>query len=127
VLDPGHPVMEGITSFDGGSSSFPAHDPVADPGGHPGGGVGDGAPLVAVKQIGGVRRVDLGFFPPSSDVSFDFWRVGTDGDLLMANASNGPGPAPAGSPPNPKRPPSRGREPGGRVTFDASGLYGGGL
>jgi len=41
---------------------------------------------VATRKIGSARRVDLGFFPPSSDVRSDFWNAGTDGDILMANA-----------------------------------------
>lgn len=91
VYEPSHPIMAGVTSFNGGTSSY-----------RPSGGIlypgavliaewdVDSEPLVAARNIGltekSIRRADLGFFPPSDDVRSDFWDETTDGDLLMANA-----------------------------------------
>ncbi|PYK30801.1 MAG: PEP-CTERM sorting domain-containing protein [Verrucomicrobia bacterium] len=86
VYEPASPLMAGVTSFDGGTSSF--HDGsnivqadairVAD--------YSDGEPLIARRTINGNRRVDLNFFPPSSDSRSDFWVSSTDGVTIMANA-----------------------------------------
>lgn len=86
VHDPGHPIMQGVLSFDGGSSSFRPSTynitlgsvRVAD--------WSDGRPLVVTKTIGSARRVDLAFYPVSSDVLSNSWDSSTDGTLLMANA-----------------------------------------
>ncbi len=87
IYDSGHPIMRGVTRFDGGSAAGrpSAQDlmlgavRIAD--------WSDGSPLVATKMIGGARRVDLGFYPPSSDVmGSGWWDTSTDGALLMANA-----------------------------------------
>lgn len=86
VYDPEHPCMQGVTVFDGGPESFrpETFDVTADA-------VriadwSDGRPLVATKTIGHARRVDLGFYPVSSDVDARFWDASTDGTRLMANA-----------------------------------------
>lgn len=91
VFIPSHPIMVGVTTFDGGSGSW-----------H---GIGslslyttvianwtNGSPLVAEKlnkdngdPIAG-KCVALNFYPPSSDVRVDFWNTTTDGALIMANA-----------------------------------------
>lgn len=91
VFIPSHPIMVGVTTFDGGSGSW-----------H---GIGslslyttvianwtNGSPLVAEKlnkdngdPIAG-KCVALNFYPPSSDVRVDFWNPATDGALIMANA-----------------------------------------
>ncbi len=86
VHDPGHPIMQGVLSFDGGSSSYRPSTynitlgsvRVAD--------WSDGRPLVVAKTIGSTRRVDLAFNPLSSDVLSNSWDSSTDGALLMANA-----------------------------------------
>jgi len=86
VHDPGHPIMQGVFSFDGGPKSYrpstldvmPDAVRIAD--------WSDDRPLVVTKMIGSVRRVDLGFYPVSSDVDSDWWDLSTDGALLMANA-----------------------------------------
>jgi hypothetical protein len=89
IATPTHPIMSGINSFFGGSSSYHVT------------GVGfasnafvqayynDGSWMVLTKENVGpmnARRVDLNFFPPSSDVRSDFWDASTNGALLMANA-----------------------------------------
>jgi len=84
VYDPGHPVMGGVATFDGGSSSY-------RPSGT-GWAVGatliadwtDGTPLVV--EGADPLRIDLGFFPPSNVCRNDFWNDTSDGVLLMANA-----------------------------------------
>lgn len=85
VHEPGSPLLNGVTSFDGGSSSYygtgalnPNAVSVVD--------WSNGAPLVARRTINGVNRVDLNFYPPSSDSRADFWNSSTDGAQLMANA-----------------------------------------
>ena len=86
VHEPGHPIMQGVSAFDAGGSSYrpstfdvwPDAVRIAD--------FSDGRPLVVTRMIGGVRRVDLGFYPVSSDVMDDLWEASTDGALLMTNA-----------------------------------------
>jgi subtilisin-like proprotein convertase family protein len=86
-----HPILAGVTNFDGGTDSFQPNTTSVVPG------VGatrmanwnDGppaTPLVVTRDIGGARRADLGFWPTSNDSYFAGWVVGTDGDKLMANA-----------------------------------------
>lgn len=91
VFIPSHPIMVGVTTFDGGESSYY--------------GTGslslyttlianwtNGSPLIAEKSnknngdpIAG-KCVALNFYPPSSDVRGDFWNSATDGAIIMANA-----------------------------------------
>jgi hypothetical protein len=86
VHDPEHPIMQDVTAFDGGSRSYrpftldimPDAVRVAD--------WSDGRPLVVTKMIGDVKRVDLGFYPVSSDINKNSWDASTDGMLLIANA-----------------------------------------
>ena len=84
VHDAGHPVMSGVNSFSGGSSSFkPAGTALTS-----------GSTLIAEWSTGHVlvaegaspQRIDLGMYPPSSDCSSTFWVSSTDGAILMANA-----------------------------------------
>jgi hypothetical protein len=87
IYDPSNPVMKGVTSFDGGTSSYYARISTFASGSVRVADWSNGVPLVAVKQLSDLgRRVDLNFYPPSSEVSLDFWVVGTNGDLLMANS-----------------------------------------
>jgi hypothetical protein len=81
----GSPLLAGVTSFDGGTSSFrstgtlnAAAIDVAD--------WSNGSPLIARRTINGTPRVDLNFFPASSDARPDFWTSSSDGGLLMGNA-----------------------------------------
>jgi len=91
VLLPNHPIMVGVTTFDGGSSSYYGSGSlslyttlIAN--------WTNGSPLIAEKSnknngdpIAG-KCVALNFYPPSSDVRFDFWNPTTDGAIIMANA-----------------------------------------
>ena len=87
VHNPAHPVMDGVSTFDGGSGSWRST-----------GGVNPGATLIAewsngdplITEMPGFngRIISLNFLPPSSDsgTNSSFWNPATDGDLLMANA-----------------------------------------
>lgn len=87
VLDSTHPIMAGFNSFNGGSVNAWADTTLVVPGATVILEWADGTPLVVTGEIGGVRRVDLNFYPPSSDSPDDrFWDPATDGDKLMANA-----------------------------------------
>ena len=86
--DPSSPLLAGVTSFDGGPSSYHAAATLA-PGGHLVAHWNDVAstPLEAVKvAASGAPVVGLNMFPPSSDARNDFWDVSTAGARLMANA-----------------------------------------
>jgi len=84
ALEPGHPILNGVRSFNGGSSSYragtfhPSADKVAQ--------WNDALPLIGTRTFNGTRRVDLNFYPPSSDARSDFWLSSTDGVLIMANS-----------------------------------------
>jgi hypothetical protein len=83
---PLHPILDGVSSFDGGMFSF-QNSPID---------IATGAtlvahwsndqPLVSAMDITQGRVAGLNFFPPSSDARSDFWVAGTDGARLMANA-----------------------------------------
>jgi hypothetical protein len=81
-------VMAGVSTFDGGSSSFRPGSTNLNAGSILVAEWSDGMPLVAIKCINGHPRVDLGFFPVSSDATGTYWQSSTDGALLMANALN---------------------------------------
>ncbi len=83
----GSPLLGGVLSFRGGTSSFygtgalnAAAVDVAD--------WSNGRPLIATRVINGTKRVDLNFYPPSNVARSDFWLRETDGGKLMANALN---------------------------------------
>lgn len=87
VHDPSHPVMSGVTNFDGGQSSY-----------HNTGTVAQGATLIAewsnarplVAEMPGFAAgiIGLNFYPPSNLSRADFWESSTDGAVMMANALN---------------------------------------
>ncbi|HKY62911.1 MAG TPA: DUF11 domain-containing protein [bacterium] len=86
IFVPDHPILAGVTSFDGGESSYRPDDGLHPEAVRIADWSGGTDPLVATRLINGVRRADLGFFPPSTDSRDDFWVASTDGALLMANA-----------------------------------------
>jgi hypothetical protein len=87
VYVPTHPIMQGVSTFDGGTTSArPTPTTIIPPGATLVADWSDRSPLVVTKTIGGVPRADLGLYPPSSDSRSDFWVSSTDGALLMANA-----------------------------------------
>lgn len=83
AVDAGNPILEGVTSFNGGSSGYAA-SVTLNAGAQLVATWDDAAatPLIAVK--GNVTA--LNFYPPSSDARADFWAANTDGGQLMANA-----------------------------------------
>jgi hypothetical protein len=89
VYVPGHPILAGVTSFDGGSSSY--YNAVS---GVRSGAIrvadwSNGVPLIATDTTSFHGRVvGLNFYPPSSDARNDFWNSRTDGAIIMANALN---------------------------------------
>ncbi len=84
VLVPGHPIMQGVNTFSGGTSSFRPSTNLVTPGSTRIAEWSDGRTLVAVGAS--PLRVDLGFYPPSNAVSSTWWDQNTDGARLMANA-----------------------------------------
>src|SRR2546421_12601320 len=86
IYEPSSPLMAGVTSFDGGSSSFRDGTPILNANAVRVADWSDGEPLIARRTINGNRRVDLNFFPPSSDSQNGFWVSSTDGVKIMANA-----------------------------------------
>ena len=92
INDASHPILDNVTSFDGGTASF--HNT--------GGTVASDATIVAEytttapfiiiqENVGpaNARRVFLNFYPPSIDARDDFWDANTsDGAIIMANALN---------------------------------------
>ncbi len=85
IEDPTHPILEGVTSFAGGTSSFRPFPLDGVPGSIVVARWADGRLLVAVDP-NQPRRVDLGFYPPSSLCSPGLHDVATDGDLLLTNS-----------------------------------------
>ncbi len=86
LYDPLHPVLAGVTSFDGGENAYLPYISNVRPGAALIAEWNTGNPLILVKDYPHTRRVDLGFYPVSSDASSLGWDPATDGDLLMANA-----------------------------------------
>ena len=85
IVMPGHPIMAGVNSFDGGTSSFRPSGTMLSPHGQLVAQWSDGRVLAAAStQFPG--RADLGMYPPSADVSATWWMTSTDGARLMANA-----------------------------------------
>jgi hypothetical protein len=81
---PSHPILKGVRTFRGGSSSFfhgltlaPGATQVAEWG---------PSPLIGTKQPTVGRVVELNFFPPSSDARPDLWDSTTDGARIMGNS-----------------------------------------
>jgi hypothetical protein len=89
VADPTHYIMNGVSTFNGGASSYMSTSTTLTTGSALIASWSNGMPLVAVKENVGpssARRADLNFFPPSNAVRSDFWVATTDGAQLMANA-----------------------------------------
>jgi hypothetical protein len=85
IYDASSPLLNGVTSFDGGTSSYISTGSIIN------GGVeiaawSNGSPLIVTTAVDGHETVDLNFYPPSSDARSDFWVSGTDGGVIMANA-----------------------------------------
>ncbi|MGB0714526.1 MAG: hypothetical protein ACPGXK_01525 [Phycisphaerae bacterium] len=86
IAIPGHPLVAGVASLDGGTLSARPMATALDPSATLVASWNDGSPLVAFREDLSGRRADLGLYPPSSDVSSLFWDATTDGDAILANA-----------------------------------------
>jgi len=84
VHEPLHPVMNGVSTFDGGTSSFRLTSTTLLPGARSIADWSDGTVLIAAGTH--PRRIDINSFPMSSDARADFWVASTDGARMMANA-----------------------------------------
>ena len=84
ITDQNHPIMIGVETFNGGTSSFRPSGTALTAGATLVASWSDGKPLVAVGPK--INRCDLGFYPASSDVFSSYWTSSTDGVKLMANA-----------------------------------------
>lgn len=81
---PDHPIVNGVSVFNGGSSSYRPNGTGLTAGATLVASWSDGKPLVAVGPK--INRADLGFYAPSSDSRSDLWASNTDGVKLLANA-----------------------------------------
>lgn len=89
VTLPNHPIMNGVSSYNGGSSSYRSIGTTLVADAYRIASYTDGNILAAAREKVGpklARRADLNFFPVSSAMRSDFWQVGTDGHKLLANA-----------------------------------------
>jgi|GEM_PF-1292574 len=82
---PGHPLLDGVTSLNGGTSSYRIA-PLALNGSTLVAHWNNGDPLVVSKDVGPGRVVGLNFYPPSNNALSGGWLTNTDGARLMANA-----------------------------------------
>jgi hypothetical protein len=85
IVVPGHPILSGVNTFSGGTSSTRPTTTTLTPHGVLVAQWTDGKTLVAVSNTQ-ARRVDLGMYPPSNTVNSTGWVATTDGAQLMANA-----------------------------------------
>ena len=84
---PGHPILEGVSGFDGGASSFHSAGMVPAAGTTLVASWSDGEPLVGTRTMPGTGEiVGLNLFPPSSDARSDLWDRTSDGARLIGNA-----------------------------------------
>jgi len=86
IQEPAHPIMAGVTSFNGGSSSFRPTDTSVVPSATLIAQWSDGSTLVAVREDTVGARADLGFYPPSDIALAGLWDPTTDGGTLLSNA-----------------------------------------
>ena len=86
IAKPNHPIMKDVQSFDGGSYSVRIVNGSISTGATLIASWSDGSPLIATKNFKGNNRVDLNFYPASSDVYSGLWVSTTDGAIIMANA-----------------------------------------
>lgn len=86
AVDPTHPILSGVSSFDGGSLSRRDAGAAVEPGATRVADWADGEPLVAEWWRSNGRVVALNFYPPSSDAGAGLWVSSTDGGALLVNA-----------------------------------------
>lgn len=86
VFYPNDPILQGVTSFNGGTQSYRQSNFNTLDGSKRVANWSDGSPLIVTKINNEVSRADILFFPSSSDVRSDFWDSSTDGAKILANA-----------------------------------------
>lgn len=86
VYDANHPIMQGVSTFNGGTSSYRSIGTSFSTGAERIADWSDGLSLVAVDTTHETGRVDLNFYPPSNTQSSGYWDSNTDGGRLMGNA-----------------------------------------
>lgn len=84
ITDQNHPILIGVGSFDGGSSSYRSNQNSVVAGATVVARWTGGNVLVAAGPLPG--RVDLNFFPVSNTMRADLWQTSTDGVKLMVNS-----------------------------------------
>ena len=84
--DASHPIVQGINSFNGGSTGYHNAPSSIASGAALVAHWSNGQPLVGVRQTNSGRVAGLNFWPPSSDAISGNWLSSTDGGRLMANA-----------------------------------------
>ncbi|MBN8598752.1 MAG: hypothetical protein J0L78_13860 [Planctomycetes bacterium] len=85
VVYSGHPIMNGVATFNGGSVSARPTKTTVNPGGLIVAKWSDSKTLAAVSTKW-KNRVDLGFYLPSNNASSGLWLPSTDGAKLMINS-----------------------------------------
>ncbi|MEE2828078.1 MAG: MopE-related protein [Myxococcota bacterium] len=83
---PSHGILNGVTSFSGGSGSFHNNPITTKAAATQVAQWSNGQPLISEWSVSFGSVVALNFFAPSSDARSDFWDSSTDGGLLLANA-----------------------------------------
>jgi len=83
---PGHPILEGVTTFDGGDSATYAHEMVLAPGAIQVASWNTRQPLVVTREVGAGRVVGLNLIPLSSAATGLGWDARSDGARLLGNA-----------------------------------------
>jgi len=87
LVNPKHPVLDGVTAFDGGEQSSHGDGPP-----HPNSSIiaewSNGRPLAVELKPGKTKGtiIGLNLYPPSSDAATGGWKATTHGARLMANA-----------------------------------------
>ena len=85
-VEPNHELLDGVNSFNGGSSGYHNSSISTVPGATEVALWSNGQPLVAAFEPTSGVIVGLNFYPPSSDGLSGCWDPNTDGATLMANA-----------------------------------------
>jgi serine/threonine-protein kinase len=83
--DASHPILDGVSYFYGGSSSYHEYVTLTD-GATLVASWDDGTPLIAVKEFDYGRVVGLNFYPVSDYERDDFYDQYSDGGLILGNA-----------------------------------------
>jgi gliding motility-associated-like protein len=86
---PGHPIMQGVTNFSGGTGSYISSSVTLATGAYLIARYDNNAPLIIAKEnvgISNAKRVSLNFWPTSNNATTGGWDSTTQGTLIMANA-----------------------------------------